>query len=157
MGWIKSCKCKTKERIEGPEGVIYCGLCKKAWREVRGMPLPGTDTDANKKIDAKLNVLGQLAEVMHADIVRLESMVCYMMDRQFDDISKQPTTDQARRLAAMGEKPWEKVVVRATWFEQWQAAYEKLQADREAKKVSAEEPPPEVEEDVSQEQGHTQQ
>jgi len=144
---MQDCKCESDEWIPGPEkGTRFCATCKKSWRKRIIDPL-----------DDRFSLLTHLAKVMHADIVRLESMVCYMMDRQFDDLIKQPTTDQARRLKAMGEEPWKKLVIRASWFEQWQAAYQQLQAERAAQYTAAEEPPTEDKSDGQEKSNSEQQ
>lgn len=65
-------------------------------------------------------------------LVRIESMLCYLLGSQKLEVEAAPTPEQAKRLQAMGMKPWERVKRSTNSYQLWREGFEKKMAEQAA-------------------------
>lgn len=86
-------------------------------------------TDAEAKImqdlDEGFKTMLQFIIADHERLLRLESMVVFMLEREKMTMTAKPSLDQAKRLEAMGQQPWESLVRATNAYEVWKEQFDR--------------------------------
>lgn len=85
-----------------------------------------------------LQNLAVFQQADHTRLGRIESMLVFMLEREKVEQTAKPSTDQARRLAAMGLPAWDEVKRMTTAYQVWSEGYKKKRDEQEQKMREAE-------------------
>lgn len=65
-------------------------------------------------------------------LLRIESMLAYLLGTQAVEVEAAPTAEQAKRLQVMGQSPWGRLKRSTNRFELWKEGFEKQMAKQDA-------------------------
>lgn len=102
--------------------------------------MAGDEKSVEEQLKAFSDTLTELLKFEAADherLVRVESMLVYLLSLQQEEVITQPTTEQAKQLVALGLPPWPRIKMATNHFELWKARFDERMKQKEAERAEA--------------------